>query len=1001
VEKVNLTAALKMGGPKLSLNLKDLGAYIPGRKFSLNNGNGSLFINGDTVKLDGFGLNLGSSRLELSLWLDGKSKKYDLSRARLDLNLADAAKAARLKGGDFDGHLVVTAIGKGSLDNPSATLNIRSAACCLGGVCLDSFNTRLSIRDQILMVENIELSSGPGAVKGDGRLGLKSGDYGLQLSLSRMDLGKMLPMAGKALKTSINGSFNLQGTGLDPRKIKARADLVLNRSSVNEIPVDELRCLVRAEGANIIVDQVRLRSGQAQLEVKGDIYKEAISLELETDEIDLAQFGPLFGLKDLAGRLRFNGLVSGATKDPDIIGSFRLKEAGLGGASVLYFDGNMSLKSVVKSPLGDGKFTLTGIEFGKQSIEKIEMLAELRGLEWGGFSIHVIKDSLTEGLLTGRVELAGKNMSLIVSKLLFNSGYQIIANSQPLAVDIRSGVIDLKPGKLIVGRGSLSFSGNYKSNKDFQINIKGQDIDSRRILELMQLDKTVHGWLDFELAGSGNLASPKYSLKLNLDNLRYEQFDASNLSLDVSYSDQVVSVNRLAITRFDNVSELSARVPLNLDLGPGMGKLLDQPMAGRIDLRNIGTWCFFPMAEFLSVTEGRIDLSVELSGTPFKPLLNGGLTIANARMVLRPFGMYLRDVQARAHFNADSLVVDNISATTENQGKVEIKRGEILLERFLPTKMYFLITTREAPIRNIPFIEANVDARIEINGTVNHPKISGDVKVNTALITMPFAPVDEPPPPDKEPKPMDLDLAITGPQGIWLRNADADIELKIDNLNVRMQQNLLFLSGRLETIRGTYRFVDRKFDISSGGQLTFTNSALINPELNLSAQTTVDQPTPEGGTSKVMILLSIQGTALQPKLSFSSEPSMSEQDILTMISVGRKLDDQSGGGDLTGQVTQRGVDYLSNMLSGIIQKNTGLVDVVRMKTYLAGEDKGAQVTLGKYVTRNVFVSYSQGFSSNLSNEFTAEYLFGARSALVAKKDEKGKFNLGLRMKFKY
>jgi len=163
----------------------------------------------------------------------------------------------------------------------------------------------------------------------------------------------------------------------------------------------------------------------------------------------------------------------------------------------------------------------------------------------------------------------------------------------------------------------------------------------------------------------------------------------------------------------------------------------------------------------------------------------------------------------------------------------------------------------------------------------------------------------------------------------------------------------------------------------------------------------VDQPTPEGGTSKILIMLKIQGTALQPKLSFSSEPSMSEQDILTMISVGRKLDDENGGGDLTGQVTQRGVDYLSNMLSGIIQKNTGLVDVVRMKTYLTGEEKGAQVTLGKYVTRNVFVSYSQGLSANLSTEFTAEYLFGARSAIVAKKDDKGKFNLGLRMKFKY
>jgi autotransporter translocation and assembly factor TamB len=861
-------------------------------------------------------------------------------------------------------------------------------------------NTRLSFKDRILSLESIDLASGPGTVQGDGQLDLKAGDYGLQLSLNRVDLGTMLPMRGKALKTNINGSFKLQGMGLEPKKLKARADLILNRSSVNDIPVDEFRCFVRAEGTDIAVDQIRLRSGQAQLEIKGDIYKEAISLELETDEIELAQFGPLFGLKDLSGRLRFSGLVSGDIKDPDIIGSFRLKEAGLGGASILYFDGNMSLKSIVKSPLGDGKFTITGIEYGKQSIEKIEMLAELRGLEWGGFSIHVVKDSLTEGLLTGRVELAGKNISLVVSQLFFNSGYQIIANSQPLVVDIKSGAIDLKPGKLIVGRGSLLFSGNYNSSKDFQVNVKGQDIDSRRILELMQLDKTVHGLLDFELDGSGNLASPKYALKLNLGNLRFEQFTADNLSLDVAYADRVIRLNRLAITRYGSVSDLSARIPVNLEVGPEMGKLLDQPMEGQINLRDIGTWAFFPMADFLSVYEGRIDLSVGLSGTPFKPLLNGGLTIDNAKMVLRPFGMYLHDVTARAHFNADSLVVDNITATTENQGKVEIKRGEILLQRFIPTKMYFLITTREAPIRNIPFIEANVDARIEINGTVSHPKISGDVKVNTALISMPFAPVEEPPPPDGQPKPMDLDLAITGPQGIWLRNADADIELKIDNLNVRMQQNLLFLSGRLETIRGTYKALDRQFDITSG-QLTFTNSAIINPELNLSAQTNVDQPTAEGGTSKFLILLTIQGTALQPKLSFSSEPSMSEQDILTMISVGRKLDDENGGGDLTGQVTQRGVDYLSNMLSGIIQKNTGLVDVVRMKTYLTGEDKGAQVTLGKYVTRNVFVSYSQGLSANLSTEFTAEYLFGARSALVAKKDEKGKFNLGLRMKFKY
>jgi translocation and assembly module TamB len=212
-----------------------------------------------------------------------------------------------------------------------------------------------------------------------------------------------------------------------------------------------------------------------------------------------------------------------------------------------------------------------------------------------------------------------------------------------------------------------------------------------------------------------------------------------------------------------------------------------------------------------------------------------------------------------------------------------------------------------------------------------------------------------------------------------------------------MQQNILFLSGRLETIRGEYRFLDRRFDITEG-QLTFTNAAVINPELNLSAQADI------GDENRTKVFLKVGGTALQPKLSFSSEPTMPEQDILTMLSAGMKIEGIENV-DLTDQAINRGADYLSNMLGGLIQKKTGLVDVVKMKTY-SGQEKGAQVTLGKYVTRNIFVSYTRGFAADLSNDFKAEYLFGSRSSLfiqsTKEEDNKDpKMSLGIRMKFKY
>lgn len=997
INGINLRLGVRMGGEKLSANIKEIKASYSNRHINLTEGSGKFAISGDTVKASNFDLNTDNSRFKLTAGLNTKTQEMDLSALDLDIGLSDISKAIGTDKNNFSGRLAISAKMKGKVKSPQGNLSVTSKSMDINGLVLSGLDIRLEMRDSLVNLNRIFLNAGNGNIDGEGEVNLQDQSYDLNLLFNRSDFGAALSRKGANLKTEINGDLRVKGKGFDPEKAQASAKLFLNKSLVNNVPFDQLFCDLLYADQALSIERFDLSSGQARLKVKGDIFKDALSVDVETDEIELAQFGTLLGLKNLQGKLRFTGLVSGLTKNPDVIGTFRLKEAVISSFSCLYLDGSMSLKQVASKPQGDGKFVATGLAIGSQTIDRVELLTELRGLEWGGLSVHVVKDSITEALATGMVELNNKQINLAISKLFYNFGDQTVVNSQPIRLSINGSNVDLEPTKLIIGRGTLTLGGFYHGDKSVSLKLIGDAIDSRKVVDLLALQKTVHGMLDFEINITGDLNSPKLNTKLSLDNVRFEQFTADRLSIECRYADRLFNLDRLAITRFGQVSEISLSVPINLGLGPESGKLLDQPMSGEIVLRDIGTWAFFPMAELLSVYEGRVDLNVKLSGTPFKPLLNGEMTIANAKMVLRPFGMYLHKVQALGHFNADSLVIDNITASTENQGKVEIKRGEIILDKFMPTTMYFLIMVEKAPVRNIPFIEGNVNARIEIGGTVKYPRIKGEVYANSALITLPFAPAEEPPPPEGGAKPLDLDLSITGDQGIWLRNADADIELKIENLNVRMQQNVLFLSGRLETIRGEYRFADRRFDITEG-QLTFTNAAIINPELNLSAQTDLNDE------KRTKVFLKVGGTALQPKLSFSSEPSMPEQDILTMISVGMKLDGEDNG-DLTGQVINRGADYLSNMLGGLIQKKTGLVDVVKMKTY-TGQEKGAQVTLGKYVTRNIFVSYTRGFAADLSDEFRAEYLFGTRSSLFVQrsKDEDNKeqkINLGIRMKFKY
>lgn len=995
VDSLRLSASLRMGGEHLELRIKDFGLGQIKRGLRLSECRGRLVISGDSLRLKDFEARLGESRFRLSLWLESAAKTFEVERCGIDLNLGDLDRWLAARSGSYRGRMEIEAKAHGSFDDPQGQLKLSGGPLVVDQVRLERIEALAELKGALAKLSKLYIAAGPGEISAQAEMDYRKRIYAAQLDINKLDLERMMAASGGRFKTDINGRVGLKGQGLEPGKIRAQASLFLSRSSLADIPLDTLDFVASVVGQAVEIKNFHLRSGQAAMDIRGDIYPRAISLELETDEIELSQFGPLVGLKDLSGKLRFNGLISGETSNPDVIATFRLKEAAAAGLSCEILDGSLSMKSLRASPIGDGKFSAAGITVAGQNIERAALLAELRGLDWGGFSLVVAKDSLTEANLVGRVEIKPQNLTLVLSKIFYAQGPQMIANSHPVKVVMAGPKITLEPARFILGRGRLELSGQYGPDQNFSADVSLSNIDSRRLVELLNLNKTVHGYLDLDLKAQGTLSEPTFDLRLALNTLRFEQFTADRLDLRLGYHGGRLDLSQLYIQRFGQISEINAAVPLNLGLGKNIAQLPPGPIEGQVILRDIGTWAFFPMADLLSVWEGRVDVNVKLFGTTAQPLFSGEATVNNGKMVLRPLGMYLHSVQAQAHFNADSIVIDNVSALTENNGTVQVKRGEILLEKFLPTTMNIVVATERSPIRNIPFIEANVNSNINIGGTVNNPKISGEVVVNSALITMPFAPTEEPPPPEGEVKPLDMSLNITGNQGIWLRNKDADIELAIENLNVRLQQNLLFLSGRLNTIQGVYRFLDRSFDLTSG-ELTFTNAVLIDPQLNLTAQTSVVRA--EGEESKqYLITLRVTGTAMKIKLAFSSEPPLPEGDILSLLGAGMRTDELSNI-DLGSQAS-RGLDYALSIATGQVQRHTGL-DMLKVKT-LTGAEKGAQVTIGKYVAKRVYVSYTQGFSANLSNEFKAEYLFGPRSALFAQKDEKGNYNLGVRMRFKY
>jgi autotransporter translocation and assembly factor TamB len=128
--------------------------------------------------------------------------------------------------------------------------------------------------------------------------------------------------------------------------------------------------------------------------------------------------------------------------------------------------------------------------------------------------------------------------------------------------------------------------------------------------------------------------------------------------------------------------------------------------------------------------------------------------------------------------------------------------------------------------------------------------------------------------------PLELDLRLTIPDNLVLRGkglrpggptgaslGDMNITVGGDLQIVKPANGQLLLLGTVETVRGTYEFQGRRFDLQRGGTLRFLGEPQPNPALDITATRLI----PNTGVEARIIL---QGTAKAPQLELSSNPPL-------------------------------------------------------------------------------------------------------------------------------
>ena len=245
------------------------------------------------------------------------------------------------------------------------------------------------------------------------------------------------------------------------------------------------------------------------------------------------------------------------------------------------------------------------------------------------------------------------------------------------------------------------------------------------------------------------------------------------------------------------------------------------------------------------------------------------------------------------------------------------------------------------------------------------------------------------------PSPMHLDIAIKAPGTLRLDNNLAELVASAD-LNLTGSPVEPQLMGRVEIERGKVFFRGNTYEVRKG-VAHFSNPRQINPVFDIEADTRV---------RSYRLTLQANGTLDRVSTRITSDPPLTSAQIASLLTGGDENDiaSVSSAFDVktlgTGGANTLASSVLDDAITGKVAQGVGLsrlsIDPGN-KGFLSRT--GMRLTVGKRVTRNLEVVYSQVFGGIESQLVTAEYSLTNRFSLILSYEEKSGLGVDVRSRF--
>ncbi len=428
------------------------------------------------------------------------------------------------------------------------------------------------------------------------------------------------------------------------------------------------------------------------------------------------------------------------------------------------------------------------------------------------------------------------------------------------------------------------------------------------------------------------------------------------------------------------------------------------PSGGRIEAKADGS-INVAIAHRLNpeiIASGNIRLNVTASGTTSKPVLGGKVTFANTNLAYAEIPNGLSNMNGTASFTENRLVVDDLTAYSGG--------GRIKVAGFFQFRdgIFADLTLTATAVRVRYYgVSATANANLRLQGDGAGATASGNVLITRFGLAQTFdfgsiaggsGDVSAPPDPDSFLNKIGLDVRVQSSPSLDFQNSYARLAGTVD-LSLRGTAAVPSVLGKITLTDGSATFNSTKYQLQRG-QIYFNNPIRIDPVVDIDATARVEN---------YDVTIGVHGTSKNPKLTYRSEPPLSQADIFNLLALGRTQEEAAIN---TQQLQQQGQDPTTNALLGgalnatvsnRVNKLFGGAGQVKIDPAYVGTlgTSSARITVEQQLTPKITVTFATSVNASTQQLIQAQYHLSDNVSIVATRDENGVFSVVYKIRQRY